>query len=376
MNKETSMPMTPGMTSALWRLPVLMLLVLAVSLSACGDNQAEDNGDDEGPEGTPVRVTEVEVATVDEVERSMGTVETFSSPTVAAEVAGQIRRIEADVGDEVEEGDVLARIEREPFELGRNVAASEVARLEAQVRRMEMDLQRLERLSEREYATEQDRDALSAELDATREQLGSARHQLAQAERDLRLTRIVAPSSGVVDERMISEGSYISAGSSAFRIQPRDRYRAVVSYPESVGDRLSRGMEVILHPRGGRSGEVRGELTRLQPAVDPGSRSVRAIVEFENPGNWRSGMTVEARVVVEQREEAIRVPTISLVQRPAGTVVYLVDDEEVVETEVETGVRTSEWVEIHSGLEPGDVVVTDGANFLSDGAAIRVREDD
>jgi len=349
---------------------------VALLLMACGDNQADQEGEEEGPQGTPVRVTEVEVITVDEVERSIGTVETFSSPTVAAEVSGRIRQAEADVGDQVQEGDVLARLDPEPFELGRNVAAAEVARLEAQVRRMEMDLQRLDRLSQREYATEQDKDALSAELDATREQLNSARSQLAQAERDLRLTRIVSPLSGVVDQRLISEGGFINAGEPAFRIQPQDRFRAVVSFPEHVGDRLEPGMEVMLSPRGGRSGEVVGELTRLRPAVDASSRAVRIIVEFDNPGGWRPGMTVEARVVTARRDNAIRVPTVSLVQRPVGSVVYVVDGDEVVQTPVETGVRERDWVEIRSGLAPGDTVVTDGANFLTDGAAIRVREDD
>jgi len=363
---------TPASPGLILRLGLAILLT--AFLLACAENGEEE--DAERPDGTPVRVTEVEVTAVDDTERSIGTVETFSSPVVAAEVAGRIQKVEADVGDDVSEGDLLARIEREPFELARNVAAAEAARLEFQVSRLESDLRRLERLSEREYATEQDKDSVAAELAATREQLTSARNQRSQAERDLRLTDIVSPMAGVVDQRMISEGGFINAGEPAFRVQPRDRFRAVVSFSERAGDRLERGMAVTLKPRGGRSGEVTGELTRLRPAVDSSSRSVRAIVDFDNPGNWRPGMTVEASVVVERRQDAIRVPSMSVVQRPDGHKVFRVKDDEVEQVAVELGVRTRDWVEIREGLSAGDTVVTDGANFLSDGARIRVREDD
>jgi RND family efflux transporter MFP subunit len=358
------------------RLTLVLILMLALLLAACA---ADDNGDQDAEEevsdGTPVRVAQVERATVEEQERSVGTVETFTQPVIAAEVSGRIRQVEHDVGDQVSEGDVLARIDREPFEIGRAVAAAEVGRLESRTRQLELDMKRLQRLSEREYATEQDIDTLQAELDGTRQQLESARSQLRQAERDLRLTDIVAPVDGIVDERMISEGGFISAGNPAFRIQPMDRFRAVVSFPERVGDRLETGMSVRLLARGGRDGEAEGRITRLRPAVDSGSRAVRVIVEFENPGNWRPGMTIEARVILAVREDAMRVPAISLVERPAGRVLYVVEDGEAREREVELGVRTPEWIEIRSGLEGDETVVTDGAAFLSDGARVRVREE-
>ncbi|MEA5444514.1 efflux RND transporter periplasmic adaptor subunit [Gammaproteobacteria bacterium AB-CW1] len=356
------------------RLGLLSLLILPLLLIACGE-QEENGNDEESSPGTPVRAETVERATVQEQERSVGTVETFTRPVVAAEVSGRIVRIEHDVGDEVAEGEVLARIDREPFELGRAVAAAEVGRLEARIRQLELDLARLQRLSEREYATEQDKDGVQAELDGARQQLESARNQLRQAERDLRLTDIHAPVDGIVDERMVSEGGFIQAGNPAFSIQPMDRFRAVVSFPERLSDRIERDMVVHLSPRGGRHGEAEGRVTRLRPAVDPSSRSLRVIVEFDNPGNWRPGMTVEARVVLEERADAMRVPVLSLVQRPGGQVVYIVEDGEARERSVKVGVRTSEWVEIREGLDGEEQVITEGANFLSDGARVRVREE-
>lgn len=352
----------------------MLLLASGAILVGCGDS-GETDGDGEAPQTTPVEVAEASRDTVEAVEETVGIVETFSHPRVAAEVAGRLVAAEADVGDQVAAGDVLARIEREPYELSRNVARSEIGRLEAQVERLQLDRQRVERLSEREYATEQDADAVAAELQATREQLQSARVRLQQAERDLRLTEIVSPVDGVVDERLISEGSYVTAGEPAFRVQPLDRFRARIAFPEYVGSRLQKGMPVVMQPRDSMASEVTGEISRIRPAVDAATRAVEIIVDFENPGDWRPGITVDARVVLERRENAVRVPALSIVRRPAGEVVYLVDGDTVSEQRVRIGRRTPDWVEIREGLTGGETVVTDGADYLTDGAHIRVRED-
>lgn len=361
-----------------WRGRLLTVLLLAVFLGACGDGEQTEEGgesDGESQRATPVETATATIETVDVIETSVGTVETFSHPRVAAEVGGRVVAAEADVGDEVEKGDVLARIEPEPYRIARDVARAEVGRLEAMVDRLELDLERARRLSQREYASEQDTDAVAAELESAREQLNSARSRLEQAERDLRLTDIVAPMAGIVDERMISEGSFVSAGEPSFWIQPRDRYRARLSFPEYVGSRLQHDMEVRLRPRDPGLESLTGRISRIRPAVDDSTRALEALVEFENPGNWRNGMTVEARVVIERRENAVRVPQLSVVRRPVGDVVYVVDGETVVEQPVTVGRRTTEWMEIREGLDGDETVVTEGATYLTDGAPIQIRED-
>ncbi len=87
-------------------------------------------------------------------------------------------------------------------------------------------------------------------------------------------------------------------------------------------------------------------------------------------------MTVTGEVVVERRDDAVRVPRLSVVQRPAGQVVFVVDGEEVSQREIEIGHQTSDWVEIISGLDAGERIVTDGASFLSDGARVRYEDAD
>ncbi len=123
---------------------------------------------------------------------------------------------------------------------------------------------------------------------------------------------------------------------------------------------------------------VEARIDQIRPQIGAMSRALVVIARVENPGNWRPEATVEARVVVEQRHNAVVVPLISVVTRPAGQVVYLLDSQvngEVRQLIVEPGERQDGWIEIRRGLKAGDKVVADGAHYLSDGAGIDIRND-
>ena len=101
------------------------------------------------------------------------------------------------------------------------------------------------------------------------------------------------------------------------------------------------------------------------------------IAEVANPGPWRPQATVEGTVVIERRD-AIVVPLLSVVQRPAGQVVYRLRAGEpatVLEQTVGVGARQDGWIEIRAGVDAGTVVVAEGAHYLTDGAQVSVTED-
>jgi RND family efflux transporter MFP subunit len=179
---------------------------------------------------------------------------------------------------------------------------------------------------------------------------------------------------GRVDERMISEGDFIGIGEPTFRIAPTDRFRVRLSFPERVSDRLQVGQEARLGVPARPGSNVDGVLARLRPQVEGGTQAMQALIEFENPGTWRAGMTVSAEVIVASREDAVTVPRTSVVDRPGRRVVYVIDGDHAREREVEIGARTAQWLEIRTGLDGGEIVAVDGASFLTDGARIRVRE--
>lgn len=104
------------------------------------------------------------------------------------------------------------------------------------------------------------------------------------------------------------------------------------------------------------------------------ARAVVVIAEFTNPGGWRAGASVNGSVTLERRADAVLVPEVSVVQRPAGTVVYVVEDGKARARPVRTGIRQEGRVEILEGLDGSERVVVDGAGFLTDGAPVQVKE--
>ena len=374
------MPTTQHDTAPARRL-LASLAALSAGLFALGAacTSAEGQGDQsQGATGTPVVVTPAKSDRIDEVERSMARSEAFSSPVVAAEVGGRVENIERDVGDRVEAGERLARVDAQQYRHTHSAAEADVEALKVRMEHYRRELSRLEQLGNDQHVSQSEIDAADADLRSTQEELRAAENRRDEARRELEKTAIRAPMAGRIDERLISEGGYVRNGDPAFRMVPDASARVALPYPERVGDRLEEGMIARVR-RLSRDGEewLAGELTRIRPSVDDAGMGVVAIVEFEPPETWRSGALLEGEIIVEQREGAVLVPSDSVRQRPGRRVVYVApgdDDEvEVEEREVRVGYRDADRAEILEGVDAGERVVVDGADYLTDGTLVSIR---
>jgi len=321
-----------------------------------------------------IRVTTAlaEAATVEETEWAIGVIESRQSPRLAAEVTGQVLRLEADEGQRVSRGQLLAEIDPAQYRHERTVQQAEAGRLAAQVRNRELDLERARRLVDERLISAEQVDTIKAELDALKEQQRGAEALVADSERRLARTRITAPLAGEVVTRYIDVGDFVAVGTVAFDLVDIEQLRIRLPFPEYRARELRPGLPVRLTSTAAADQPVDARITEVRPAIDPASRSLTVIVDFANPGDWRPGASVRAEVVLSTRENAVIVPQVAVVRRPAGEVVYVVRDGLAEERLVRRGLRSGRMIEIIEGLEPGESVVVDGAGFLSQGAAVDV----
>ena len=196
--------------------------------------------------------------------------------------------------------------------------------------------------------------------------------RLQQAERNLAKSMISSPVSGNVDARRISVGDYVSPGRPLFQLSTRDRLRARLPFPETLALVLRDGLPVRLSTPMA-PGEVMARITDIQPEITPTNRAINVIVDLENPGDWAPGASVTGSVRVALHEDVVVIPVTSLVYRPAGTVVYVLEDGRARERPVVAGLRQSGVIEILKGLSAGEPVAVDGAGFLTDGAAVDLK---
>ena len=355
-------------------LSLLLLAGLAVAVTAC-DNDDGNNGEDgnSGPSGVLITTEEAGMATVQVSETTIGRLTSKTAPSLTAEVSGPIEEIYVEEGQKVSRGDQLLQIDREPYELALAQARTDQRRLEVTLRTQRRELERNAELLEDGYVTQSQFDATEGEVESLEEDLEGARARVRNAERDLRKTRIDAPVDGAIDERFVSEGDYTSPSEPMFTVVSQDLLRVRLPFPETTAQHLAVGQPVRLRaPVAG--GEVEGNIGELRPGLAGESRTFEAIVNVENPGGWRQGGSVNAEVTIEERESIV-VPAEAVIQRPAGEVVFVIEDDIAHQRQVEVGQRRADTIEIASGLEEGETIAVDGAGFLSDGATIRTGED-
>lgn len=351
-------------------LPILFLL------AACdSDENANHNGD----RSVAVTVERVAEKTVQTRLHSIGRLVSRNAPVLASEIDAKVVEILADEGEAVKAGQVLVRLDTTPFELARREAQAQISVLEVSIANEEKRVARYRDLKVTNALPQERLDDAEAKLAADRAAMLAAEARLAIAVDRLEKSEIRSPVDGTIERRHVSLGDFASAGKPVMTVSDTLNLRAELPFPETVGHLLKTGQEIVLESLLAPGMEYRAEITRLRPDVGSMNRSLTVLVDLENPGPWRPRATVEAIVVVDERRDAMIVPFASLVERPAGTVVYVLGGESggrVMEQVVEPGERQNGTIEIVSGLEPGQVVVRDGAAYLTDGASVEIRGDD
>lgn len=344
------------------------LLLAVLGLVACG-KKAEQKPQQTG---SMVSVAQAEQRTAEQVEESVGEIESLASPAVAAEVAGRVIELRVAEGMPVKVGQVLAVIDAQDAGLTRLSAQAELHRQEALSANQARALERSKQLREKNFISQAALDEATAQYTASQEQLAAARAQFGLASRSVGKTQVRSPVEGRVGKQAIALGMYVKVGDPIFQVVELKRLRARLPFPEGLSASIRRGMPVRLTSPG-VDGVIQGKVDEIRPMTGSGSRAFDVFVLLDNPGDLTPGATVNGAVVLGQREHAVMVPETSLVLRPAGQVVYEVKDGKAIQHVVSAGARQPDGsVEIRSGLQGGETVVTDGAGFLTDQAAVTI----
>jgi RND family efflux transporter MFP subunit len=345
----------------------ILSVACAVLVAACQGETGEAG--EEALRAIAVTQAEARRQLIEDTETSLGTVDAKSAPQIAAEVSGVVTGIYVESGDKVEGEAVLARIDASDYEIEQTRAAAQLERLDILLAQQEREIVRQRRLRDQGHISRAALEEREANVAALRQELSAARSDLDSAERNLRRTEIRAPYDGVILNRLISEGDFVDSGTALFEMARAGIMLVQIPVPETLVDRLEPGLAVRLTGSARNGAPVVGTVTQIRPQVGESSRAITVVAEIENPGGWHVGSSVNAEIVLEERD-SIAVPAQAVVRRAAGSVVYVIDGNLARERTVTVGRRVGERVEILDGLAEGEQVAVDGAGFLSDGSAV------
>ena len=324
-----------------------------------------------------ITISTTAVSSIDltEEESVMGMIYSRASPSLAAEVSGRVIEILADIGDEVDKGQVLAKIDPEKYTLQFAQSKAEMARLSALLINQELDLKRAEQLFKDSLVSEEMIDRTRAEYNALKEQINAAEAQLNNSKRLIEETEIKAPIKSKVSAKNIDVGDFVQTGVIVFELVDTENLRVALSLPEYQNLKLKKGLSVYLTTPTSIDQLIETTIKDIKPDINANSRSITAIVDFENPGSWVPGASTQATIILSTVKNALVLPQLSVVRRSNGNVVYLLNENTVLERSVNTGLEKNGLIQITSGLRKGDIVALDGAGFLTNGSVININND-
>ena len=336
-------------------------------LAACGDGAGPDTAADEAHRAVAVTVAEARRQEVRVELYSVGRLVSRNAPRLAAEIDARVVAVLVDEGESIVRGQELIRLDTTALELSRREARANEERRVGRYRD----------LNTREVLPQERLDDAEAQLAVYRASLEAAEARLAIVEDRISKASLLSPVNGVVERRHVSVGDFAKVGSPMLSVTDTQALRALLPFPETVGAQLQIGQLLFLRSPLAPRLELESRIDEIGPQVADLNQALTVIAEVANPGPWRPRATVEGTVVVERRD-AVVVPVLSVVERPAGQVVYLLQGGEpqtVRQQQVEVGARQDGWIEIRAGVDAGSVIVAEGAHYLTDGASVSVTED-
>ncbi len=349
----------------------LALLLLA----ACGQKAEEKKA---VPPPSLITVTQATKGEFEVVLETLGTLEVLADPKIGAEVAGRVTQVLARAGKVVKAGELLAVIDAGDVSLQNKADEAEARRVEALAKQQEKLAERQQSLMDKGFLSKNAGEDVAAQRAALAAQFDAARARADNSRRSVGKTRVVAPIAGIVEVQIVSPGDYVKVGDPLFNLVAPKKLRAHLPFAESIGPRLKAGQEVRMVSPLAPGKVFASRIKDIRPGIVEGSRSLDVLVDVDNDGSLRGGGTVNASVIVSARAEALTVPEQSVVLRPAGKVVYVIADvdgqKKAQQKQVKVGAKRGGRIEIIDGLAGGETIALDGAGFLTNGAAVAVKE--
>jgi len=314
-------------------------------------------------EAVAVTVANVAVRRVERTVSVVGTLAANAQAEVASEVEGQVVAIEADLGDRVAQGAVLARVRKDEI-------AARLREAEANLAKAAADAARAEPLRAGGVISTQEYEQVRMALDVARARRDQLRIQLEH-------TDIRAPMDGSVAARLVDAGNYVKAGTVIFRIVQDDPLKFRGEVPERDVPALRPGQEVRVSVDAFPGETFTGQVSRIGSAANAVARSLAFEALVPNADHRiRPGFFGHGEVVVSHEERALAVPRAALTSYAGVTKLFLIEDGTAHEREVKLGADLGDgWVEIAEGVSHGKQVATSGLSKLADGTQVVIRTD-
>lgn len=277
-----------------------------------------------------------------------------------AEISGRVVKINFKEGQRVSKGTLLLKVNDADLQ-------AQLKKAESRLKIAQDNESRLKRLLEIEGVSRENYDLALNEVVAYQSEIDLLKAQIEK-------TEIIAPFNGIIGFRYISEGAYITPQTEIATLYNNNPVKIQFSIPQKYADLISVNSDILFKlPTADKNYTAR--IYAIEPQINTTTRTldIRGITP-NNSGELIPGSFVEIDFPVSRNREVFMVPTAAIVPDLSSPIIYVYRDGKAMATNVETGIRTSEEIEILSGLNAGDTVIVSGIISLRQGLEVNINE--
>ena len=348
----------------------MVIVPLLLALAGCSSERKVVEAAPEVVRGVPVQAAPS--VAVPDGNDAVGTVRAQQTAQLSAQIVASVLKVNVSEGARVHAGETLAVLDSAQQRAGLEganasirAAQQEIAAADSEAALAASTLKRYESLAEKRSVSPHEMDEVQARAKSSAARRDMAHAQLAQAEAGLAqarsmegYTRIRAPFDGVVTAKLADPGTMAAPGVPLLVVEDTRKFRLEVTVDESKIAEVKLGESVPVSLDALGDGTMKGKVVQIVPAADPGSRSFLVKLELPADTRVRSGLFGRA-VFAHGTRQAVVLPKSSVVQRGQLQGIYVVGSDKIADLRYVTlGRAAGDKVEVLSGLQPGERVVT------------------
>lgn len=303
-----------------------------------------------------------------------GAIAPWQEAIIGAELSGlRLAAVNANVGDRVSKGQVLATLQSDAVQADLNTARASLLEAEALLAEASSNADRARSLQGSGALSNQDTQRALTSEQTSKARVDSAKAQVAAQELRWRQTRVLASDDGVISARLATVGAVVQPGQELFRLIRQGRLEWRAELPAGDLQRIKPGMVAVATPPGGHV--VQGRVRIVAPTVDGATRNGLVYVDLPASAavaGARAGMFASGHLETGQ-SQGLTLPQTAVLLRDGFSYVFQVSAKGIVsQRKVRVGRRVGDRVEVLQGLDAQADVVASGVGFLSDGDTVRI----
>lgn len=360
-------------SSIIRRLPAAGLIVAALGLAACSQEKAATVAEII----RPVKVVEIgEAQTTRQLDYS-GSVRARVEMNLGFRVAGKVTERLVDIGQHVNAGDVLARIDPSDYELSVKSAQASLDAAERQVEIVDIAKKRAEQLYAKTFAPKSQLDQATLTYDQAVATRDSARSQLTQAQNQVQYADLKASKDGIVTTVSADVGQVVAAGTPVMTVAVDGEKEVLIAVPEMDIAGFRPGKEVKASFWSDDALTLEGKVREVAGSADAQSRTFAVRVSLPNDPRVLLGMTANVAATVGSKAQLVSIPLTAMAEKDGKQIVWTVDraSDTVHRRPIKVANFTADGVAVADGLKQGDVVVAAGTQFMTENLKVKLSSD-